>query len=139
MNADILDTLKEVHGKDGSPIMYGTAGFSIMFFSNCDFCIFDDEKEVLHAVRMNTPGNPEYNPESPDQIMIKSCWYNDIKVISSSSNAKDFMEKWNNGFFSENRLTTEEQNIILNQFAKILDDSYQPIELDKKRYETSKT
>ena len=133
MTLENIVKFREQHSKEDTYVVYAFQGASVYAFSGMDFTIWDDTNEVLHFIRVATPGTPEWL-RSKNQICIKSVPYVFIVYMSSCENEDKFKEKWTAGYFKEYGLLAEKQIKILDGFAETLQRGYNPIELSKDRY-----
>lgn len=129
MDLKTLQFLREKHSKNSDFVVY-TMDNIVYFYNNKDFIIFDDDNQIMHAVRANSAGNPEYiNGQSP--IVIKSTPYDQIFFISSGYSVNTFNDEVIESFFGD--LLSEKQKQILKEFTKNL-SSLQDIQYSKDKY-----
>ena len=109
MELKTLKYLREKHGNKSNFVLY-TGDNILYFYTNKDFIIWDDENEVLHCVRANTAGAPEYiNGQSP--VVIKSLSYGEIQYISSGYDCEVFEKEIIDSFFG-NLLSDKQKGVF---------------------------
>ena len=129
MELKTLQYLREKHGNKSNFVLY-TADNILYFYTNKDFIIWDDENMVLHCVRANTAGAPEYvNGQSP--VVIKSLSYDEIQYVSSGYDCDVFKDEIIDSFFGN--LLSDKQKEILKQYVENI-SSLKDIEYSDKKY-----
>lgn len=130
MELATLQYLREKHGNKSDFVIY-TADNVMYFHDHRDFVIWDDNNRVLHAVRANSSGHPEYvNGQSP--VVIKSLSYDEIQFISSAYDPTIFKEQIIDEFFGN--LLSDKQKDILKKFVDNISQT-QSIEYNKDKFD----